>query len=71
MTDPHRITVEFPECEECKNLRIEIAKLKVLANLVTIRQVFDAGDDAITASGLSPWCINEGQAAGDETLYIS
>jgi hypothetical protein len=39
----------------------------VLAELVTIRQIIQAGDHAIKAAKLNPWCINEGLATGDET----
>jgi hypothetical protein len=51
--------------------RSQIDKLQSLARRVTIRQVIDAGDNAIKAAGLNPWCINEGLATGDETIDIS
>ena len=40
----------------------------ILAGLVTVRQVIDAGDEAIEAAGLNPWCINEGRAEGYERI---
>ncbi len=45
-----------------------IARAARLISLLTVRQVISAGDDAITAAGLNPWCINEGLAAGEEKL---
>lgn len=39
-----------------------------LVRLLTVRQVIDAGDDAIEAAGLNPWCIAEGRADGDERI---
>lgn len=40
----------------------------VLVPLLTVRQVIHAGDAAIDAAGLNPWCINEGLATGDEEI---
>lgn len=45
-----------------------LRRAQTLAGLVTIRQIFDAGNDAINASGLNPYCMNEGLASGDETI---
>lgn len=45
---------------------LELA-LRVMPRL-TIRDVIEAGDDAIDAFGLNPWCINEGLATGDEPI---
>jgi hypothetical protein len=39
-----------------------------LIRLLTVRQVIEAGDEAIDAAGLNPWCINEGRATGDEFI---
>lgn len=39
-----------------------------LIGLITVRQVIEAGDDAIAAVGLNPWCMNEGRATGDEPV---
>lgn len=36
----------------------------------TIREVMDAGNDAIEAAGLNPWCMNEGLASGDEEISL-
>jgi hypothetical protein len=43
-----------------------IRALLPLLRKITIRQVLDSGDEVISASGLDPWCINEGRATGDE-----
>ena len=32
----------------------------------TVRQIIEAGNRAIDAAGLNPWCMNEGRAEGDE-----
>ena len=32
----------------------------------TVRQIIEAGDRAIDAAGLNPWCMNEGLAEGNE-----
>jgi hypothetical protein len=64
-----KIEITEDECVNCANLQREIDKLKTLARLVTVNQVFAAGNDAINASGLNPWCINEGRATGEETLH--
>lgn len=36
----------------------------------TVRQVIEAGNDAIEASGLNPWCMNEGRADGTEEVTL-
>jgi hypothetical protein len=46
-----------------------LKRAQKLVPLLTVRQVINAGDHAIEASGLNPYCLNEGQAIGDE--YIS
>ena len=33
----------------------------------TVRRIINAGDSAIEASGLNPWCMNEGAADGSES----
>ena len=60
---------------EIERLRAEVAELRAkldrarpLVALLTVRQVIQGGDDAIVASGLNPWCINEGLATGDESI---
>ena len=40
-------------------------KLLELAKLVTVEQVINAGDDAINAAGLNPYCLNEGRCPKD------
>ena len=37
-----------------------------LLQMITVRQVIEAGPSAISAAGLDPWCVNEGRATGDE-----
>jgi hypothetical protein len=32
----------------------------------TVRQIIEAGDRAIDAAGMNPWCMNEGLAEGNE-----
>ena len=39
-----------------------------LLHLLTVRQVIEAGYDAIDASGLNPYCMNEGLAEGHESI---
>ena len=46
----------------------ELEKAAILLRLLTVRQVIEAGDDAIKAAGLNPWCMNEGLATGDEPI---
>lgn len=45
-----------------------LERAQVLARLVTVRQAINAGDDAIEASGLNPWAMNEGLADGTESV---
>jgi hypothetical protein len=59
-----RLIASAPELLEA------LKRVVVLAELVTIRQIIQAGDDAIKAAGLNPWCINEGLATGDETHSV-
>lgn len=40
----------------------------VLVRLLTVRQVIEAGDEAIDAAGLNPYCMNEGLAEGHERI---
>lgn len=49
-------------------LEAAVARCRPLLALLTVRQVIEGGDDAIQASGLNPWCINEGRATGDERI---
>lgn len=41
-----------------------------LLRLLAVRQVIEAGDDAITAAGLNPYAMNEGLAEGHERLSL-
>ena len=54
--------------EENKRLRDALKRAKELVCLVTVKQVLEAGDAAINAAGLNPWCINEGLADGTEYI---
>lgn len=36
----------------------------------SIKEVLRAGDTAINASGLNPWCCNEGLAEGHEKVRV-
>ena len=45
-----------------------LERAKILIGLLTVEQVISAGDEFISASGLNPWCLNEGLAAGDEKI---
>jgi len=40
-----------------------------LLRLLTVRQVIDAGDEAINACGLNPWCLNEGRAEPEDRAF--
>lgn len=40
----------------------------VLVRLLTVRQVVEAGDEAVAAAGLNPWCLNEGLARAEDRL---
>lgn len=51
-------------------LLAELEKARQLVRLVTVRQVIRAGDKAIEAAGLNPYCIAEGLATGEEPLDI-
>lgn len=46
---------------------LEAAKrAQILLRGLTIRDVFEAGNGAIDAAGLNPYCINEGMSDGSE-----
>lgn len=47
-------------------VRAALEALIPLVECLTIRDIVQAGDDAIEAVGLHPYCINEGLATGDE-----
>lgn len=47
-----------------------LEKALPLLRLLTVRQVIEAGDEAIDAAGLNPWAINEGLATGDEPIGV-
>ena len=54
--------------EKVAELRAKLDRARPLVALLTVRQVIQGGDDVIAASGLNPWCINEGRATGDEPI---
>ena len=54
-----------------RELRGRVERLRILASLVTVRQVMDAGDAAIEASGLNPYCLAEGLAQPDDRIDVS
>lgn len=53
------------------DLLAELKRARTLVSLLTVRQVIEAGDDAISAAGLNPWCLNEGLAEGHEQIGCS
>ena len=56
------------QAKECERLREALERADKLVGLVTIKQVLDGGDAAISASGINPWCVNEGLADGSEHI---
>lgn len=54
--------------EDDRTVPKALQRAEKLVPLLTVRQVISAGDDAIEAAGLNPWCINEGLATGDECI---
>ncbi len=58
------------DAERIRLLEATVRRLTTLARLVTVRQVIEAGNAAIDAAGLNPWCLNEGLADGHETLSL-
>lgn len=46
----------------------DMDRAATLIRLLTVRQVIEAGDEAISAAGLNPWAMNEGLATGDERI---
>ena len=54
---------------ECRTqLVAALSRCEALVHLLTVRQVVSEGGKALEASGLNPWCLNEGLATGDERL---
>jgi len=43
-------------------------RLQRLASLLTVRQVIEAGEEAIEAAGHNPWIMNEGLRTADEYI---
>ena len=46
----------------------ELKKAQILLRLLTVQQVIESGGPFIEASGLNPWCLNEGLSTGNERL---
>ena len=59
-----------PDIEQIIERLDRLKRLMPLARLLTVRNVIEAGDDAIRAAGLNPWCMNEGRATGDERIDL-
>lgn len=53
---------------EIDRLRAILRRAQVLVGLITVRQVINAGNDAIEAADLNPYAMNEGLATGDEHI---
>jgi hypothetical protein len=58
----------MPMTQQNTELLAVLKRAKVLVELLTVRRVMDAGDEAIDAAGLNPWCLNEGLATGEESI---
>lgn len=56
---------------ECREAKEATRRAAVLVRLFTVRQVVDAGEEALDAAGLNPWCLNEGLARGEDRLSPS
>ncbi len=65
IADPAAFVEAF---EEMRRALQRVAK--IVPATVTVRQIIEAGDDVIKAVGINPWCINEGQASGDEPVDV-
>lgn len=48
--------------------RDALRRAATLVRLLTVRQVIEAGGDAIDAAGLNPWAMNEGLSDGSERI---
>lgn len=56
--------------QEISSLCAERDRFRLLASLLTVRQVIEAGDEYIEAAGLNPWCMREGLATGEERITL-
>lgn len=54
--------------EEIERLKAIIARARPLVALVTVGMVINSDDNTIQASGLNPWCLNEGTAQREDKL---
>lgn len=53
---------EWKTKQELARLRGLLKDARMLVNLLSVDQIIEAGDAAIQAAGLDPWCLNEGTA---------
>lgn len=66
--DPEDLEVREPD-PVVLDLVKALERVTAIARLVTVRQVL-ADEQALEASGLNPWCVNEGLATGDERVSL-
>jgi hypothetical protein len=66
--DVSALILALAACEPVAGLVDELDNARVLVGLLTVRQVIAAGDEAINAAGISPYCMNDGRATGDERV---
>lgn len=64
--DEHLVPDTSPSTEDLQSILDVLRRAKVLVGLVGIGAILDAGDAAIDASGLNPWCVNEGRATRED-----
>lgn len=48
----------------------DLKRARALLGLVTIGQVMESGRASIEAAGLSPYCVNEGQAQKSDRIPL-
>jgi hypothetical protein len=70
--DEQKANAEFivRACNSHEQLVLACERLLKIARTVTVRQAISAGQEVIDATGLNPWCLNEGLATGDEHLCL-
>ena len=45
-----------------------LKRAKILIEIISVKQVLESDNDIIFASGINPWCVNEGTATGYEKI---
>lgn len=65
---PAKVLALLDRLEVLEKVREAAEALSPLISLLTVRQVIEAGYDAINAAGLNPYCMREGLADGSERL---